>query len=188
MTIAAGFRIAGGLASRRRNLWFRFLGVRLEGYCWLRRISIPRQWGDIRLQAGVALDDGVTLLCSAASKPDKIVIGARSYVNRNVIFDASESIVLGEDCMVGPGCYLTDHDHVIAPGQAPRSQPLISSPTRTGNRVWLGAHAVILKGVSIGDDAVVAAGAVVTKDVPARARVAGVPARLLEASSWSARK
>ena len=95
MTIAAGFRIAGGLASRRRNLWFRFLGVRLEGYCWLRRISIPRQWGDIRLQAGVALDDGVTLLCSAASKPDKIVIGARSYVNRNVIFDASESIVLG---------------------------------------------------------------------------------------------
>ena len=149
----------------------------------LRKISIPRQWSDVQIGADAALDDGVTLICSADPKPLKITIGARTYINRYTILDASDSLAVGEDCMIGPGCYLTDHDHGVVAGEAPGSQLLISSPTRIGNRVWLGAHVVILKGVTIGDDAVVAAGAVVTKDVAAGTRVAGVPARPLQSQS-----
>ncbi len=175
--LSAIHRTHGALASRLRNAAYRALGVRIEGYAWLRQISIPRQWSDIRLGEGVALDDGVTLICSDIPKADKLVIGARTYINRNSILDASCSLAIGEDCMIGPGCYLTDHDHGIDPGTPPASQPLISRPTRLGNRVWLGAHAVVLKGVLIGDDAVIAAGAVVTRDVPAGGRAAGVPAR-----------
>lgn len=170
-------RVLGALASRLRNVFYRALGVRIEGYSWLRNISIPRQWSDIHIDGGVALDDGVTLLCSDAPKSGKLAIGARTYINRNTILDASDSLCIGEDCMIGPGCYLTDHDHGVSPGQPPGAQTLISKPTRLGNRIWVGAHVVILKGVTIGDDAVIAAGAVVTRDVPAGGRVAGVPAR-----------
>lgn len=180
-TLAFIFRAHSALVSRLRNVRFRALGTRIDGYAWLRRVSIPRQWSDVRIEAGVALDDGVTLLCSDAPKRDKIVVGARSYINRNTILDASESLTIGDDCMIGPGCYLTDHDHSTKAGLPPGSQPLISKPTFLGNRVWLGAHVVVLKGVTIGDDAVVGAGAVVTRNVAAGTTVAGVPARPLAA-------
>ena len=176
-------RAHSALSSRLRNVCYRLLGTDLRGYAVIRKISIPRQWSDIQIGADAALDDGVTLICSADPKPLKITIGARTYINRFTILDASDSLVIGEDCMIGPGCYLTDHDHGVVPGETPGDQPLISSPTRVGNRVWLGAHVVILKGVTIGDDAVVAAGAVVTKNVAAGARVAGVPARPLGSPS-----
>lgn len=176
-------RVAAGLASRGRRLWFRLLGANIEPGVWLRRISIPRQWADIRIRVGVALDEGVTLICSDAAMAGKLVIGARTYINRNTILDASLSLVIGEDCMIGPNCYLTDHDHGIVRGEAPAGQPLISKPTRLGDRVWIGANAVVLKGVTIGDDAVIAAGAVVTKDVPAGTVVGGVPARVLKGSA-----
>jgi acetyltransferase-like isoleucine patch superfamily enzyme len=113
------------------------------------------------------------------------MIGARTYINRYTILDASLSLVIGEDCMIGPNCYLTDHDHGVMPGQRPSSQSLVSVPTRLGDRVWIGANAVILKGVTIGDDAVVAAGAVVTKDVAPGVTVGGVPARIIKESGVS---
>ena len=78
--------------------------------------------------------------------------------------------------MIGPSCYVTDHDHGMSAGQNIALQPLRSAPTRIGNDVWIGAGAIVLKGVTIGDGAVIAAGAVVTKNVPAGAIVAGVPA------------
>ena len=59
------------------------------------------------------------------------------------------------------------------------TQPLQGAPVRIGNDVWIGAHAVVLKGVTIGDGAVIAAGAVVTKDVPAGVIAGGMPARVI---------
>ena len=171
-------RSCEGLASRRRNLWFRLLGVRIEGYAWMRRISIPRQWQYVRLEKGIALDNGVVLLATGAdSQAAKIVIGSGTYINRFTMVDAAEKIEIGQNCMVGPHCYITDHDHGQAPSKSIHEQVLISKPVRIGNDVWLGAGVIILKGVSIGDGAIVGAGAVVTKDVPAQSKVAGVPAR-----------
>jgi acetyltransferase-like isoleucine patch superfamily enzyme len=173
-------QIIAGLASRWRNVYYRSRGVKLQGYVWMRAIEIPRHFADIQLAAGCSLDRGVTLLCSGESQPHpKIIIGAGTYINRQTFLDASLEICIGQECGIGPGCYITDHDHGTEPGRSPLSQPLISQPTRIGDRVWVGANVTILKGVTVGDDAVIGAGSVVTKDVPAGAIVVGVPARVV---------
>jgi acetyltransferase-like isoleucine patch superfamily enzyme len=143
----------------------------------MRKVSIPRNWDQITIEGTAALDDGVVLLCSGSSRPDKLLISAGTYVNRNTMFDASESITVGAGCMIGPGCYITDHDHGTTPDLKIAQQRLVSEPVRIGNNVWVGAGAIILKGVEIGDDAVIGAGSVVTKPIPPRGRVVGVPAR-----------
>jgi acetyltransferase-like isoleucine patch superfamily enzyme len=174
-------RVRMGLASRSRNVWFRLLGVRITGYAWLRRVSIPRQWGDITLEGGIGLDDGVVLLCSGSEKMDKLVIRQGAYVNRNTMFDAHERLEIGRNCMIGPGCYLTDSNHGMTRGALVSTQPMESGPVILEDEVWLGAGVIVLSGVRLGRGAVVGAGAVVTKDVPANAKVAGVPARIIGA-------
>jgi acetyltransferase-like isoleucine patch superfamily enzyme len=172
--------IGQGLNSRWRNLYYRMLGVRLRGYVWMRQIEIPRNHGSIEIAAGVSLDRGVVLLCTGIETASiKIRIGAGTYINRNTMLDASQLLEIGANCAIGPGCYLTDHDHGLEPSLTPLGQPLISAPTRLGNEVWLGAHVVVLKGVTIGDRAVIGAGSVVTRDVPADAIAVGVPARVV---------
>jgi serine acetyltransferase len=168
-----------GLRSRFSNIWFRALGVRLRGYVWMRRVSIPRNWSDVTIESDVALDHGVVLLCSGAPRDDKLVIGSGTYVNRFTMIDASERTEIGRNCMIGPFCYITDHDHGHEKGRPIGEQNLRSAPVVIGNNVWIGASVIILKGVTIGDDAVIAAGAVVTKDVDVGMKVAGVPAREL---------
>lgn len=148
--------------------------------CWIQTIEIPRNPGEIRLEDDVALDHQVVLLATGTSTgQSKIVIGQRTYINRFTMIDASERIEIGADCMIGPHCYITDHDHGTAAGKTVGSQPLHAKPVRIGHDVWLGAGIIILKGVQIGDHAIVGAGAVVTRDVPAGATVAGVPARMI---------
>lgn len=175
-------RLKSALASRVRNCWFRALGTEIQGYVWLRRISIPRNWSDIRLYDGVALDDGVILLCSGAPRRKKLVVGAGTYVNRFTMIDASERIEIGKNCMIGPHCYITDHDHGLLNDQLRQRQPLLSAPVEIGDEVWLGAGVIVLKGVTIGDGAIVGAGAVVTKNVASGTKVAGVPAEVIQRS------
>jgi acetyltransferase-like isoleucine patch superfamily enzyme len=178
--LARLFEIGQGVKSRWRNFYYRMLGVRLLGYVWMRQIEIPRNYHEIEIAAGVSLDRGVVLLCSGpATNSIKIRIGAGTYINRYTMLDASELLEIGSNCAIGPGCYLTDHDHGLDPSLTPLSQPLINAPTRLGNEVWLGAHVVVLKGLTIGDRAVIGAGSVVTKDIPANAVALGVPARVV---------
>jgi acetyltransferase-like isoleucine patch superfamily enzyme len=133
------------------------------------------------LEEGVALDVGVTLLCVELSTfGPTIHIGENTYVNRYSIFDASISLRVGANCMIGPHCYLTDHDHGVQAGALVRELPLVGAATQIGDNVWVGAGATILKGVTIGDNAVVGAGAVVTKSVPPSVTVAGVPAKAVK--------
>ncbi len=175
--LALAARISVALSSRWRNVWLRMRGVDVRGYCWLRPVEIPRNHQQIRLEA-CSLDRGVILLASGDDLPEpKIVIGAGTYVNRHTFIDASESIIIGKQVGIGPGVYITDHDHGTAPGSSPMVQPMISKPTRIEDDVWIGAHAVILNGVTIGRGAVVGAGSVVTRSVPPGARVFGIPAR-----------
>lgn len=177
-------RAIEGLKSRWRNLYYRILGVKLRGYVWMRQIDIPRNFDQIEIEAGCSLDRGVTLLCSGESLTHpKIQIGANTYINRNTFLDASSLLVIGKKCAIGPNCYITDHDHGCEPNLPPLAQPLIAKPTQIGNRVWIGADVKILKGVTVGDDAVIGAGSVVTKNVPAGAIVAGVPAKVIRYKS-----
>jgi acetyltransferase-like isoleucine patch superfamily enzyme len=83
-------------------------------------------------------------------------------------------------CGIGPNCYITDHDHGLDLAFAPLQQPMVSSPTKIGDRVWVGANVTILKGVNIGNDAVIGAGSVVTKDIPEKAIAVGNPAKVIK--------
>ncbi|MBM9594013.1 acyltransferase [Roseitranquillus sediminis] len=176
-----------GLRSRVRIAALRACGMQIGRRCRLVRVSVPTNPWDVRLHDGVALDERVVLLAFGPRRGSpRIEIGARTYVNRHTMFDASLSITVGADVMIGPFCYVTDHDHDTAPGVAPGALPLVEVETIIGDRVWLGAGVTVMKGVRIGDDAVVGAGAVVTRDVAPGARVAGVPARAVMPSAGRA--
>jgi acetyltransferase-like isoleucine patch superfamily enzyme len=172
-----------GLKSRWRNVYYRLQGMKLQGYVLLRAVEIPRNHSEIQLEAACALDRGVVLLCSGASlNHPKIWIGSGTYINRNTFIDASHSIDIGRQCAIGPGCYITDHDHQADGVAPPLEQPLISRPTKICDRVWIGANVTILKGVTIGQGAIIGAGSVVTKDVPPGATAVGVPAKVIRQS------
>lgn len=173
-------RFQRSFASKVRIIYFTACGVKISGNIYLGTISLPRYPSSIKLDPGVALDDGVILLASDYRGDLLIEIGSNTYINRNSFIDASYSILIGSDCMIGPGCYITDHDHTISSCLPPSAGPLIGSPTVIQDRVWLGANCVILKGVTIGCGSVIGAGSVVTSDVPPFSVYAGVPARYLK--------
>ena len=173
-------RYPRAIASRLRIIRLRLLGVRIGQRCWIRRIHVPRNPWDIAISDGVALDDHVVLLTTGSrGNAPRLVIDKGSYVNRFTMFDASESIEVGRNCLIGPFCYITDHDHGTKVCGLIAKQPLSSSPVRIGNNVWIGAGAIILKGVTIGNDAIVGAGAIVTRDVCSGETVTGIAARSL---------
>ena len=171
-------RLAEGLASRLRVVFYRTLGMRIRGHVSLRKIEVRRRAHCITLEDGAALDRGVVLL--ATSDAARIVIGPRTYINRGTMLDADALIEIGAQTMIGPFCYLTDHDHAMRAGAAPADGPLVSAPVRIGARCWIGAHVTILKGVTIGDGAVIGAGSVVTKSVPPGMIAVGNPAQVLK--------
>ena len=166
------------LTSRARIIYYRSMGVNIEGNGRLLGISIPRNWADITLEHGVTLDAGVTILCSGPPKRDRIRIGSGTYINRGTILDARNKLHIGRNVMIGPNCYFTDANHGTAPGYSVKSQPMQLASLIIEDEAWIGAHVVILPGVRIGKDAVVGAGAVVTRDVPAGKITCGVPARV----------
>lgn len=176
--INLALRSPASFGSRLRIAAMRFAGARIGRECRLERIQLPRNPWDIELADGVALDRDVVLLATGCrlTQP-RIAIGPRTYINRWTMIDASRAVSIGADVMIGPSCYITDHDHDFLSGAPVSQQSLVEVPTRIGNNVWIGASVTILKGVIVGDDAVIGAGSVVTKDVAPSARVAGVPAR-----------
>ena len=179
-TVLKAQQMIAGAVSRWRNVYYRSLGVKLCGYCWIQRIEIPRNFTEIEIESSCAFDRGVILLCSGEPLPHpKIHIGKSTYINRNTFLDATESLVIGKECAIGPGCYITDHDHGQDSTLPPLAQPIFSQPTRIGDRVWLGANVTVLKGVTIGDDTTVGAGSVVTKSLPTGVIAVGVPARVI---------
>jgi len=173
-------RYPGAVAIRLRILRLRVLGVRIGSRCWIRRIDLPRNPWDIAIGDGVGLDHGVVLLTSGFRRNSpRLMIGSGTYVNRFTMLDASESIKIEPDCMIGPFCYITDHDHGTGAGRTIAEQPLVGRPVSIGRNVWIGAGAIILKGVRIGSGAVIGAGAVVTRDVGENEKVVGMAARMI---------
>jgi len=174
-------KIIQGLKSRWRNFYYSSLGVNLDSYVWLRAIEIPRNYADIKIESNCALDRGVTLLCSGQkSSEPKILICANTYINRNSFIDAITSVKIGKDCAIGPNCYITDHDHGLHLKFTPLKQPMVAQSTKIGDRVWLGANVTVLKGVTIGDDVVIGAGSLVTKDIPSSTIAVGIPAQVIK--------
>jgi acetyltransferase-like isoleucine patch superfamily enzyme len=105
--------------------------------------------------------------------------GRNVFVNHGCTAMDFGGIEIGDDVMIGPNVHLISSGHPLDP--ATRRSQITTAPIRIGRGVWIAAGAIVLQGVTVGDDAVVAAGAVVTKDVPPRTLVAGVPAQIIRA-------
>ena len=105
-----------------------------------------------------------------------IHLGENVFINDCCHFQDHGGITLGDGCQIGHGVGFATLNHGLAPADRQTTYP---APIVLGRNVWVGANAAILQGVTIGDNAVVAAGAVVTKDVAANTVVGGVPARLI---------
>ena len=112
-----------------------------------------------------------------------LVLGRDVFINAGCRFQDTGGITLGDGTLVGHGTTLTTLDHALDPD---RRADMVPAPVVVGRKVWLGAGVTVVPGVTIGDGAVVGAGAVVTRDVPADAVVAGVPARLLRMTGFEA--
>ena len=106
-----------------------------------------------------------------------IHFGKRVFVNSGCKFQDQGGITIGDDVLVGHNCVIATLNHAEDPDNR---ADLIPRPVVIGPKVWIGANVTILQGVTIGEGAILAAGAVVTKDVPARTIVAGVPAKVIK--------
>lgn len=132
---------------------------------------------------GIDIGDQVTLNRYAYLQADRggIRLGDRVEINNYTIVNGTGGVVVGDDSLIGPGVRLVSYQHCFAAGSTVRSQPTDAKPIHIGSDVWIGANAVVLAGVTVGDGSVIAAGAVVTRDVVPGTVVAGVPARVIKA-------
>ena len=127
---------------------------------------------------GYRVDDGFRLFPPVYTDFGKnIKIGKDVFVNSGCCFQDQGGVTLGDGCLVGHNVVFATLDHDKRPG---RRGDMTAAPIVVGKDVWIGAHATILKGVTIGDGAIVAAGAVVTRDVPPNTIAAGVPAQVVK--------
>lgn len=109
-----------------------------------------------------------------------IRVGCGLSVNTGALIDGRGGISIGNDVLIGPYVVINSSEHAHKQLDVPMtSVDHIMAPVRIGDDVWIGAHTVITGGVEIGSGAVVAAGAVVTRDVPPFAIVGGVPATII---------
>ena len=106
-----------------------------------------------------------------------IKLGKRVFINSGCCFQDQGGIELGDGCLIGHQVVIATLNHDLSPNSRGSMTP---AKVTLGKNVWVGAHATILPGVTVGDNAVIAAGAVVTKDVPANTVVAGVPAKIIK--------
>lgn len=167
------------MASRFRVAFYRSLGMRVGERCRLEAVRV-RQPRQIQIGGHNSFTQGCWLWPEdAAFDGVRIRIGHYNYFNRDVMIDACGLVEIGDHNMFGPGVYIADSNHTLIPEKWVRECPLDRGRVSIGNGCWIGARAIILKGASLGDRCVVAAGAVVNTSFDAGCVVAGVPARLI---------
>lgn len=106
----------------------------------------------------------------------RLEIGSNVFVNYGASLSAHLLVRIGDGCQIGSYACMMDNDYHRVED---RRQPGESRPIVLGRNVWLGVRVIVLKGVTIGDNAVVGAGSVVTRDIPANSLAAGMPARVI---------
>ncbi len=132
--------------------------------------------GSIELGRWSWLGHGCKLRCHEGV----ISIGAKTVLGQDCTISAYQHVSIGAECVIADRVMLIDFDHGVVETERPiRLQGIYKRDVRVGNNVWLGYGACVLRGVTIGDNAIVGTNAVVTRDVPANAVVAGVPARVV---------
>ena len=145
-----------------------FLGRGLE-------LEIGRN-GKLDLGRFVWIGDGTKIRCHEG----RVEIGAKTVMGQECTISSYKSVRIGEQCVIADRAMFIDFDHGVVEVERPiRVQGIYKRDVEVGSNVWIGYGACILRGVSVGDNAIVGTNSVVTKDVPANAVVAGIPARVI---------
>ena len=118
--------------------------------------------------------------CKIRSHEGTVSIGAKTVLGQECTISSYQHVSIGRECVIADRVMLIDFDHGMVEVERPiRLQGIYKRDVRVGNNVWIGYGACILRGVTVGDNAVIGTNAVVTHDVPANAVVGGVPAKLI---------
>jgi len=140
------------------------------------RPTIANEGGEIEIGNLVRIWSNVNRTRLSVKKGGRIVIGENTRINGATIAASSE-VNIGRNCRIAPHCIVMDGDfHDVSD----RLKAGRKASINIGDNAWLATRSMVMKGVTIGEGAVVAAGAVVTKDVPPYTMVAGVPAKVVK--------
>jgi acetyltransferase-like isoleucine patch superfamily enzyme len=178
----------GMVTPRYARLYFRYVWRRLltpAGWRWEtdgpvffgRRLELQiGRRGTIRFGRFAWIGDGTKIRCHEG----EVVIGAKTVLGQECTISAYRHVRIGEQCVVADRAMFIDFDHGVVEVERPiRQQGIYTRDVEVGSNVWIGYGACILRGVRVGDNAIIGTNCVVTKDVPANAVVAGVPARVV---------
>jgi acetyltransferase-like isoleucine patch superfamily enzyme len=153
---------------RWRTDGFVFFGRRLE-------VQIGRG-GRIDFGRFVWIGDGTKVRCHEGV----VEIGAKTVMGQECTISAYQRVRIGEQCVIADRAMFIDFDHGVVETDRPiRKQGIYKRDVEVGNNVWIGYGACILRGVRVGDNSIVGTNSVVTRDVPANAVVAGIPAKVI---------
>jgi acetyltransferase-like isoleucine patch superfamily enzyme len=153
---------------RWRTDGFVFFGRGLE-------IQIARG-AEVRFGRFVWIGDGSKIRCHEG----EVEIGAKTVMGQECTISAYRRVRIGEQCVIADRAMFIDFDHGVVEVERPiRVQGIYTRDVEVGSNVWIGYGACVLRGVRVGDNAIVGTNSVVTKDVPANAVVAGIPARII---------
>lgn len=161
-----------------------FYRLRYPGVRWGRGVKVRgalrvRGRGSIVIGDGTRFDSKAGLNAIQTASGVTVSIGRDCYVNGVDIF-ATHDVSIGDDCLVGESWILTTDFHSVALDRRWNAANVRSGPVRIGNNVWLAARTVVMKGVTIGDGAVITLGTVVSKDVAPANVVASHQQRVLK--------
>jgi acetyltransferase-like isoleucine patch superfamily enzyme len=161
----------------RRKL---FLGARLklDGIAFIGPGVVLQVGKDACIELGrwSWLGHGTKIRCHEG----RVSIGAKTVMGQECTISAYQHVKIGRECVIADRVMFIDFDHGAVEVERPiRLQGIYKRDVIVGNNVWIGYGACILRGVTVGDNAIIGTNAVVTKDVPANAVVAGLPARII---------
>lgn len=126
---------------------------------------------------GMPVDENFVLFPPFTTDCGKnIHLGKGIFINSGCSFQDQGGIIIGDQSLIGHNVVIATLNHNIQPEKRAN---LIPSPVKIGSRVWIGSNSTILPGITIGDNAIIGAGSIVTKDVPKNTIVAGNPARTI---------
>lgn len=139
-------------------------------------VRVRRPWC---IETGTRVEVEHSVFLKIVADDARLLIGDFVFIGAGSEIDILTSVTIGAHALIAPNVFITDHTHNTAAGIRLDRQGNTSAPVVVGDDAWIGAGAVVLPGVTIGAGAIVGAGAVVTKNVPPNAIVAGVPAKII---------
>ena len=170
-------RLIAGLF-RRRYLTGYGARMRLDGLAFVAPDAVLQigESGSIELGRWSWIGHGTKIRCHEGL----VSIGAKTVIGQECTISAFQHVSIGRECVIADRVMLIDFDHGAAEVERPvREQGIYKRDVNVGHNVWIGYGACILRGVTVGDNAIIGTSAVVTADVPANAVGGGVPARLI---------